>query len=283
LNIVTVMNYDMRLKNYLAMCCNWIKQARIHLSRSDSCFIFLNKPPHPILKSFVGQDPRFRFCLREGFGEKNVFFPLCGVHGDGRNFTYKLHTACSLDFPFLFVDADTIILDSLQELEPLFDEMPAIFMDHEPDIKGHTDKFPPFINSGVFMVNDPSKIVMNWDKILDHALRCGFNLRFKGDGRQIPGTDQAVIKSYFDSIRYEYRHEKFGINYNTCAESVSIFKKSSGWIAKNSKGEAVKIVHYWGPFKPWLVGCPVFKELIDDQMFNRDDVLDQTSQCQQDN
>jgi len=270
------MNYDMSVKNYLAMCCNWIKQARMHLSRNDFCFIFLKKPPHPLLISFVNQDPRFRFCIREGFRDtRGVFFPLCLSHSDGKNLTYKLHIACGLNFPFLFMDADTIILDSLQELEPLFDEKPAIFIDHE-SIKGHTENLPPFINSGVFMVNDPLKSLMNWDGILNHAYKCGFHCRFKGDGRHILGTDQSVIKSYFDSIGYDYKHEKFGIHYNTCAEGVSMSKKSSGWIAKNSKGEAVKIVHYWGPFKPWSLNCPVFKELIDDQMFNRDDVLDQT-------
>ena len=273
-----MMNYDMSVKNYLVMCCNWIRQAKTHLSRGDSCFIFLNKPPHPILKSFVGQDSRFRFCLREGFREKDFYFSTGnGNNDDGRNFTYKLHIACGLDFPFIFIDADAIIFDSLQELEPLFDEMPTIFIDHEPDIKGSTDKFPLFINSGVFMVNDPSKVVMNWDKILDHALRCGLNPRFKRDGRRISGTDQAVIKSYFDYIRYDYRHEKFGIHYNTCAEGVSIKKNEGGrWTAKNSKGDPVKIVHYWGGFKPWSVGCPIFKELLDDKVFNCDDVLDQT-------
>jgi lipopolysaccharide biosynthesis glycosyltransferase len=92
-----------------------------------------------------------------------------------------------------------------------------------------------------------------------------------------------VIKSYFDSIGYEYRHEKFGIHYNTCAEGVNIFKDSSGWKARNSNGEAVKIVHYWGPFKPWSVGCPIFKELADDKMFNRDDVLGPARERQQDN
>ena len=278
------MNYDMSKINSLAMCCNWVRQAKAHLHRGDSCFIFSKNRPHPILKYFVGNDPRFRFCVREGFQDtRGIFFPLCGSHGEGENLTYKLHIACGLDFPFIFMDADTIIIDSLQELEPLFDEMPAIFVDHELDIKGHTDTFPPFINSGVFMVNDPYKSIMNWDRMLEHAFKCGFHCRFKGNGRHISGTDQSVIKSYFDSIGYGYKHEKFGIHYNTCAEGVKISRNSSGWFAKNSKGERVKIVHYWGPFKPWFLNCPIFKELLDDEVFNRDDVLGPARERQQDN
>ena len=283
MNVVTVMNYDLSDKNHLVMCCNWIRQAGRNLSKDDSCFIFTKRRPHPILASFAGQDSRFRFCIREGMKDtRDVYFPMCSTHSKGENLTYKLYVACGLDFPFVFMDADTVMLEPLNDLEFLFDEMPAIFIDHEC-VKGHTDGFPPFINSGVFMVNDPSKEIMNWSKFLEHAAKCGFNCKFKGSNQHIPGTDQSVIKSYFDSIGYEYRHEKFGIHYNTCAEGVNIFKDSSGWKARNSNGEAVKIVHYWGPFKPWSVGCPIFKELADDKMFNRDDVLGPARERQQDN
>jgi hypothetical protein len=277
LNLVTVMNYDLSDKNYLVMCCNWIKQVGRNLSKYDSCFIFTKSRPHPVLSSFATRDSRFRFCIREGMKDtKSVYFPMCSTHSEGENLTYKLYIACGLDFPFIFMDADTVMLEPLKELEPLFDEMPAIFIDHE-HVKGHTDGFPPFINSGVFMVNDPCKSVFNWSNFLKHAEKCGFNCKFKGSNKHISGTDQSVIKSYFDSIGYAYDHEKFGIEYNTCAEGVVIKKNKTGrWIANNSKGDPVKVVHYWGPFKPWSVGCPIFKELLDDEMFNRDDVLGQT-------
>jgi hypothetical protein len=278
------MNYDISDKKYLAMCCNWIKQAKTHLLRRDSCFIFSKKPPSKALESFVGEDSRFRFCVRDGLKDtRGIFFPICGTHSEGYNLTYKLYVICNLDFPFIFMDADAIMVDSIQEIEPLFHEKPAIFIDHEPDIEGHTVGFPPFINSGVFMVNDPSKLLINWDKLLGHAFKCGFNCRFKENGAYIPGTDQSVLKSYFDSIGYQYRHEKFGVHYNTCAERVRAFKGPLGWRAVNHEGDPVKIIHYWGPFKPWAVDCPIFKELINDEMFCCDDVLDQTRKCEQNN
>lgn len=258
MNLVTVMDYDWSDNNYLTMCLTWIRQAKIHLSGEDSCFIFSGKKPHPSLRAACDADGRFRFCVREGMRDSSgVFFPACGPKSDGKNFTYKLHIACQLDFPFVFMDADAFIVHEISDLASVLDDMPAAFVDHETDIKGHTEHYPPFINSGVFLVNDPSRTIMNWELILDHAKKCGFCFRFK-DGRRIPGTDQSVIKSYLDSIGYAYRHEKFGIHYNSCAACVTWTKDQSGWVAKDFKGEVVKIAHYWGPFRPWSVPCPIF-------------------------
>jgi hypothetical protein len=207
--------------------------------------------------------------------DSRVFFANCGSKSDGKNFTYKLYIACQLDFPFVFIDADALIVGNLGDLEVALEDMPAAFVDHENDIEGHTEMFPPFINSGVFLVNDPHKKILNWDRIFDHAVRCGFSFHFKENNRRIPGTDQALIKSYFDSIGYAYRHEGFGLEYNTCARGLTWKKDHLGWVVKNSKEEIVKIAHYWGPFRPWSVACPIFMELLlNDKMFSNYDGLD---------
>jgi hypothetical protein len=279
MNIVTIMNYDWNNINYFLMCFCWIKQAKKHLTQKDICFIFSKQElPKKLLKSMEQSETcQFKNCVVDGI-EDSIVLPSYGCLEKKyeNNVKYKLFVTTHIEFTYFFIDADAFIVDCLQEVEDIIYDKPATFIDHEI-VPGHTNKLPLFLNSGSFLINDPNKNVYNWEKIYDHGKKCGFSPVFKKTQEKIPGTDQAVIMSYFDKIGYNYHHKKFDIKYNTCAANVVFeYKNTSDEYQFRTQDTPVKIVHYWGPFKPWKVNCPIFKEAFNDQMLNNNTFLDKT-------
>jgi len=71
------------------------------------------------------------------------------------NLRFKLPNLAALNYPFLYVDADTFVLDSLLPLWERRHDKPWIGVDHQwvpDDPRTHRD---PFLNSGVQLVGDP--------------------------------------------------------------------------------------------------------------------------------
>jgi len=297
MNLVTIMNYDWSKIEYLAMCYTWINQAKIWLSKKDTCFIFSNQTLPKVLLDFLetSETCQFKVCVRDGFRERLIFPASLYSPSkfEGMNVCYKTYLTTQINFPFVFIDADTAIVGPLDFLGQLIEEktQEVICMDHER-IPGITDKYPPFINSGVYIVNDPLKKVYNWDKIYDYGKKRGFTFYFKETGSKyskskvIPGTDQALLKSYLDYLDYDYHNIEFDNTYNSCAGLIKQFYKDElgRWRAK-TRDKEVKIVHYWDCFKPWSnkVNCPIFKEVFNDKMLNTNHVMEETRERQPDN
>jgi hypothetical protein len=80
----------------------------------------------------------------------------------------------------------------------------------------------------------------------------------------VPGTDQACLWTYFQSIGYDYTHPAVGPEWNACAGTVAVNQGADGrWHGRIEGMEAdVRINHYWGPFKPWRIGCPIYQDAL---------------------
>lgn len=274
MNVVTVMNYDWRDINYRALCYLWIQQAETWLDKNDICFIFSSKilPKFLLEKMKQSKGCKFLNAVRQGFDEK-IIFPAGGEKIEAANFKYKFFIMCDLNFPFVFIDADAIIMSSLNLLNTinLNQKKPVICIDHEPDITGHTDVYPRFLNSGVVLVNDKNKDVLNWNKIYHYGKNKKFIFHFKENNKLIPGTDQAILKSYLDHINYDYTHDKLDYSYNTCAggNNLKFFKNDESKWQVRKKDKLVSILHYWYNYKPWQQAeCPMFQEILNDKMLS---------------
>ena len=275
------MNYNWNNVNHYVMCYTWIKQAKKYLTKKDVCFIFSRKklPNFFLEKMHSSNTCQFKNCVTAGL-EDNILFPqyFCPEKKYLDNIKFKLFITTNINFNYFFIDADAFIVGDLKEIEEIIEDKPVVFVDHET-VPGYTDKLPYFLNSGCFLVNDPNKKIYNWEKIYDHGKKCGFSPSFKQTLEKIPGTDQAVLMSYFEKIGYDYHHEKFDTKYNTCATNVIFeYKKNLNEYKFKTKNNEVKIIHYWDPFKPWSVNCPIFEETLNDSILNEYKFFDKNRQ-----
>lgn len=242
MNIVTVMNYDWTVPQHVSLCDTWIYYADKFLTELDTVYIYSAKTlPKKLYLRFLDCRCVFKSIICPGY-ESNIrphFSPQHIAPISNHNFWYKLYVACHTDFPFLFIDCDALIVDKINELEQVFTDTTnsIFFIDHETNIPKQTDMCPPFINSGVYIMNDPTHKIYNFRHILNHAKSIGFFPTFK-NGNNIPGTDQAIIKSYLDHLKYDYHHPILDNRYNASANMVDISRKNY-----------YKIIHYWGSQK----------------------------------
>jgi hypothetical protein len=170
------------------------------------------------------------------------------------NIKNKLYDLCSLDFDFIYLDADMYINADLNFIWERRKDKPFISTIHQKNIKGHTEAKNEFMNSGLQIVSDPS--FLDYDKLYDLATR----MNFKFDN---PGTDQALLNTYCNQIGYNFTHPEIGCEWNSCAGYglVDIDDEYNFQITYQNKDIAypVKINHYWNEFKPWVINCPIFR------------------------
>jgi hypothetical protein len=179
------------------------------------------------------------------------------------NLRFKLPNLAALDFPFLYLDADTFVVGDLRHLWARRHDKPWIGVDHQwipCDPRTHR---APFLNSGVQLVGDPA--FYDLPAILAAQAAVAPLDRWKEFTKDemfaCPGGDQAVLFRYFRSIGYNYTHPDVGPEWNSCA-AVTEVRRSGSWWAARTQGLAqeydVHLVHYWSQFKPWAIGCPVY-------------------------
>jgi lipopolysaccharide biosynthesis glycosyltransferase len=260
MNIITIMDYrfDESQINELKLCLLWIKQAKLWLRPTDNVFIYTSKKlPKILIDEFL---PNFKECI--SIGSPNLE-PSCPKEFS-EMIWYKLYILCHFPYDALFLDADAIIMNDISELEKikLTNKHPIFMIDHETDIKTHTDKKPLTINSGVVLFKNLSQTKFSWKNLIEFGNRIGYIYRYKNSNEIIPGNDQALLQSYCEHIGYDYRHAIFDIRYNTCSKKISyIYKDSKKRIKCKSIDDLskdVSINHYWGPFKPWKINCSIF-------------------------
>lgn len=161
MNIVTIMNYDWNKKNNKKLCSIWINQAKLWLSKFDTVYIYSEKRLHNSLIKLIEKSDTcsFKSVISEQFKpEKPIHFAVTNpTIFSNHNFLFKLYVTCNINFPYLFLDSDAFIIDSLEDLKEIFDQTKhsVFFIDHETNIPKETEWFEPFINSGVFLMNDP--------------------------------------------------------------------------------------------------------------------------------
>ena len=179
------------------------------------------------------------------------------------NLRFKLANLAALDFPFLFLDADTYVLGDLHELWDRRHAKPWIGINHQwipGDPRTHR---APFLNSGVQLVSDPGFYDLNAILAAQNAVAplsraAGFR---KEEMFASPGTDQALLYRYFQSIGYDYTHPEIGPEWNSCAGVTIVTWEGSRWTGRThglACNHDVKLIHYWSQFKPWQVACPIY-------------------------
>lgn len=180
------------------------------------------------------------------------------------NLRFKLPNLAALDFPFLFLDADTVTLSDLRPLWAKRHDKPWVGVNHQwvpQDPRTHRS---PFLNSGVQLVGDPSFYDLDAILAVQNAvapLRRADEFA-KGEMFACPGADQAMLFRYFTAIGYDYTHPQVGHGWNSCAGVTKVVRNTAGRWAGHTTGlpdvYPVHINHYWSQFKPWAIGCPLY-------------------------
>jgi lipopolysaccharide biosynthesis glycosyltransferase len=154
------------------------------------------------------------------------------------NVYFKFYNLTLETEPYIYVDADAIITESLDKAVLCSKDKPFICVDHQT-IKGHTDHIKiKFLNSGFMIVSDPS--FLNFNSILNTKIT--YNT---------PGTDQRLIFNYCKNIYYDYTHNEIHYGYNSCSGFIKVVNNniiSSGIPEKHD----IYVVHYWYHYKPWI-------------------------------
>lgn len=276
MNIVTIMNYNWNNINNINLCSVWINQAKLWLNKFDTVFIYSKQTLPKKLLALIDQSYNtclFKVVINPPLNMREVSIHFGADHIkpiSNHNFLFKLYVTSNISFPYLFIDADAFIVDHLQDLDNIFknDHNRVFFIDHERNIPGETNMLESFINSGVFLMNDPEHLIYNWGSIIRFAKDTNFTCRFNKDSIIIPGTDQAIIKGYLDHIKYYYHHKNFGIEYNTYSAMINDWHRNKQGLwqttLKNNPNQICKIVHYWGKNKPYSTKCPLMQEIQND-------------------
>jgi hypothetical protein len=179
------------------------------------------------------------------------------------NLRFKLANLTRIPFPFLYLDADMVVLSDLHYLWERRHVKPWIGIDHQwvpSDARTHRS---PFLNSGLQLVSDPN--FYNLDAILaaqNAVMPLSRHAEVpKSQMFPCPGHDQAILFRYFQSIGYDYTHPEITPAWNSCAGVTQVVRDGDTWKAHTvglDPNYEVHLIHYWSQFKPWEIGCPIF-------------------------
>ena len=249
LKVVTIMNYPPDPR-YRQMCHAFLDSVIAHGAASVT-ILYEDQKPTIAIEHQRAADIEVIRCASHDVGHPHF------------NLRFKLANLASLDFPFLYLDADTYVLGDLSELWERRHSRPWIGINHQwipSDPRTHRE---PFLNSGVQLVSDPSFYDLLAIVAVQNAaapLRSAAQFS-KDEMFSCPGTDQAVLYRYFQSIGYDYTHSEVGSEWNSCAGVTKLTRVGTGWKGRThglTVNHDVHLVHYWSQFKPWAIGCPVF-------------------------
>lgn len=179
------------------------------------------------------------------------------------NLRFKLPNLASLDYPFLYLDADIAVLSDLSYLWDRRHDKPWVGIDHQwvpSDPRTHR---PPFLNSGVQLVGDPAFYDLDAILAVQNAVApLNRASEFtKAEMFACPGADQAVLFRYFRAIGYDYTHPEVGPGWNSCAGVTRVARAGDRWVGRTvglTPDYPVHVNHYWSQFKPWAIGCPIY-------------------------
>ena len=249
MNIATLMDFPDDEK-YNLMCMIWMKRVQRHAPGARVRVLTVGGLPASVQEYFQ----RFQNVDIRKAERKNI-----GVY-DHFNLSVKLYNLAKLDFPFLFLDADMLVLSDLDYLWRRRNDKPWIgtpiqILPGFHKEEGPSQALPP-LNSGLQLVSNPA--FYDYDKIVECFIRGGQTLVCAGE-------DQVLLYDYFRSMGYDYRHPEIGPGWNACSKFVRLFKDPHGEWRGLTRGlpasYPVHIVHYWnGACRPWNLDCPLFEE-----------------------
>jgi hypothetical protein len=247
--VVTIMNYPPDPR-YRRMCYAFLDSV-IARGAASVTILYEDLPPAVAPEHRRAADVEVVRCRSHDVGHPHF------------NLRFKFPNLAALDFPFLYLDADTVVLGDLNDLWARRHAKPWIGIDHQwvpSDPRTHR---PPFLNSGVQLVSDPAFYDLGAILAVQNAaVPLGRAAEFTKDQMfACPGSDQAVLFRYFRATGYDYTHTEVGPEWNSCAGVTEVRWESGAWKAR-TRGLAadyeVHLVHYWSQFKPWAIGCPIY-------------------------
>jgi hypothetical protein len=254
LKVVTIMNYPPD-PQYRRMCHAFLDSV-IANGAASVTILYEDQPPAVAPEHRRVADVEVVRCRSHDVGHPHF------------NLRFKLANLAALDFPFLYLDADTVVLGDLKKLWALRHAKPWIGINHQwvpSDPRTHR---APFLNSGVQLVSEPEfydlgAILAAQNAVAPLSRATSFT---KEEMFACPGSDQAVLFRYFRSIGYDYTHPQAGPEWNSCAGVTEVRREGGAWRAR-TRGLAadyeVHLIHYWSQFKPWAVGCPIYASYAD--------------------
>jgi hypothetical protein len=259
LKVVSIMNYPPDLR-YRRMCYVFLDSVIAHGAASVT-LLYEDHPPVVAPEHRRAIDVEVRRECSQDVGHPHF------------NLRFKLPNLAALNFPFLYLDADTVVLADLGYLWDRRGDKPWVGVDHQwvpSDTRTHR---PPFLNSGLQLVSDPAfydlrAILAVQNAVAPLSRAAEFT---KDEMFACPGADQALLYRYFRTIGYDYTHPDIGPEWNSCAGVTEVRNVGGKWVAR-TRGLAadhdVQIIHYWSQFKPWAVGCPIYESYarVDDQL-----------------
>jgi hypothetical protein len=259
LHVVTIMNYPPESK-YRRMCYIFLDRVIAHGARRITILYEKHRP-------IVTAEHR-RLADIEVRQERSYH-----VGHPHFNLRFKLPNLARLDFPFLFLDSDMVVLDDLDYLWRRRQDKPWMGIDHQvvpSDVRTHRS---PFLNSGLQLVSDPSFYDLQAILAAQNAA-APLNKHQEMEETEMfpcPGRDQAVLFRYFRTVGYDYTHPEIGFAWNSCAGVTEIGNEQGVWKARShsqSPNYEVSIVHYWDQFKPWRINCPIYQSYawVDDRL-----------------
>jgi hypothetical protein len=250
IKVVSIMNYppDPKLRR---MCYAFLDSVIAHGAESVT-LLYEDLPPVVLPEHRRAADVEIRRGRSVDVGHPHF------------NLRFKLPNLTALDYPFLYLDADTVVLSDLRYLWSRRHDKPWVGVDHQwvpSDVRTHRS---PFLNSGLQLVSDPD--FYNLEAILA-AQNAVVPLNRHAEVTKAamfpcPGHDQAILFRYFQAIGYDYTHSEIGPGWNSCAGVTKVQRTSEKWIARTqglASDHDVQILHYWSQFKPWSIGCPIFE------------------------
>ena len=249
--IVTIMNYPPDPR-YRRMCHVFLDTVIAHGAASVT-ILYEDHPPVVDAEHSRRVDVEVVRCRSRDVGHPHF------------NLRFKLPNLAALDYPFLYLDADTATLGDLRPLWARRHDKPWVGINHQwvpGDTRTHR---PPFLNSGVQLVGDPA--FYDLDAILGVQESVAPLRRAAEFTKErmfaCPGADQAVLFRYFAAIGYDYTHPRIGPEWNSCAGVTEVSRDADGrWSARTAglpDVYPVSLNHYWNPYRPWAIGCPLYE------------------------
>ena len=245
MNIVTIMNYP-NDRNANTLCLMWMYFIQKNCRKHDSIHILSSQPLNIYLKSRFKQYNNISYDVRSEWKPKTFLHNLQNEH----NIKFKLYNLCHLDFPYIFLDCDCMVLDDPHYLWEKRNDKPLIAINHQTAINNRDWNF---INTGVLIVGQSR--IFDFKQIIQAMIDNEFKL-------EIGGCDQPFIWNYFKRIEYDYTHPEVTSQWNSCSDYNTVFRDDNGnWTGFThglENNHKVSIHHYWNT-KPWHTNCPIFE------------------------
>lgn len=250
--LATILDYTERPG--ILMSKAWIVRAKRFCPDWD--IVVLHARDIPEIMEFAGRFDRISF-ERMDLASNEIRKELCGRFGTISQ-NYKIpflrHVHDAKWPPFVFVDADAMILGDISSLGAAVNDKPFVATTEcwLPWSPGHR-----VVNTGVFAYR-PESGLLSYERLHSEWIRCGKILKF-------PTGEQGLIIPMLHREKYEWEHPAIGPEYNVMAHAsvldgnvVRIAKEPppgtpdwiTWWVGWGCEKEA-KIVHAISKWKWW--------------------------------